>query len=171
MCIKMRIQGLFRNVPASNSPPLASPILHFPPAGLILGWVPPISALDALTLRDQAPWMVMGNHRLCSWYRCTWLVLKHLCGYTQLLQWVSAMLLMVFFTGGSLGRPLNSSMDCPKRQKEVACVYPALARASSMSLNFPTSQPQQPIASLGIPPFIFRGTGTLRDSRVTWKFL
>lgn len=117
MCVKMRIQGLFRNVPASNSPPLASPILHFPPAGLILGWVPPISAPDALTLRDHAPWMVMGNHGLCSWYRCPWLVLKHLCGYTQLLQWVSAMLLMVFFTRSSSGGPLNSPMDCPKRHK------------------------------------------------------
>lgn len=168
LCIKMRIQGLFRNVPASNSLPLASPILHFPPAGLILGWVPHISALDTLALRDHAAWMVMRNHRLCSWYRCPWLVCKRLRGYTQLSQWVQCHVDHGLLYWGVF----DSSMDCSKRQKKRLHVniqpWPGLHLCPS------TFQPPNHKNQFPVLEYLFSSSeelGLWGTLEVTWKFL
>lgn len=59
---------------------------------------------------------------------------------------VGAMSLTVFLTGGSSHGPLNRSMGCPRRQERGYTWRPL-----STSLKFPTCQPQEPVASLGMP--------------------
>ena len=145
--IHIRIQGLFRNVPLSSHPWIP----YFPPTGLILGRVPHTLALDALILRDHAPWVSNGQTQtwqlaqmhvscasaapwLCSAAEGQGCQLAHGLLYWGLFEW----------TFQQLHWRVHGDME------EAACTYPAPLRAHSMSLNFPISQQKESITSLGI---------------------
>ena len=102
----------------------------------------------------MVPGWVMGKHKLCSSHKCTCLVPQHLLGYAQLLKGKGASLLVVFFTGGSLSGPLNSStggsMETRKRLPVLIQPHPGLILCPS-SFQSPSRKSQSPVLEYPFP--------------------
>lgn len=165
----MRIQSLFRNVP--NSGPSLVTHSPFPTYRNHFGVSTTCFGTWCINSKRPCvvPWLVMGNH-LQLLQMCTWLVLKHLLGYTQLLRWVR----VPSWSWSSLLRAFQVLLEATPwiaqgDKKEGASAYPDLARVSSKSLNFPASQTQEANTSLGILPLTFRESGCRSRLKVPVK--